>query len=66
MMAQDWTESAREPINHGRFINQFLPVMQLERINTKICKQKMSILFIYIYIYIYIYTHTHTELCSKA
>ena len=38
MIAQDWAESTREPINHGRFINQFLLDIiklthQLERIN---------------------------------
>ena len=67
MMAEDQAESPSEPINHRRFINQFLPdiiklMWRLERINIKICRQRMSILFyrIYIYIYIYIYTHTHT------
>ena len=68
-----WAKRTREPINYGIFINQFPPdiiksIRQLERINTKICRQKMSILFnqicingeilathIYIYIYIYIY-----------
>ena len=38
-------------------------MQQLKRINTKMCRQRISILFnqIYIYIYIYIYTRTHTE-----
>ena len=45
-MAQDKAESAREPISY-RF-NQFQPdiiilIQQLERINTKIWRQKMSI-----------------------
>ena len=44
MMVQDRAESNREPIDCGRFINQFLPdiiklIRQLERINTKICRQ---------------------------
>ena len=74
-MAQSWTEITWEIINYGRFINQFLPniiksIRQFERINKKIRRQKMSIMFneicineemllkytySYIYIYIYIY-----------
>ena len=50
MMTQNKAESTREPINHGRCMNQFwlhiiTSIQQLERINTKICRQKMSILF---------------------
>ena len=50
MMAQDWAESTEEPINHERFINQFPPdtiklMQQLEKINTKMCRQKMFVLF---------------------
>ena len=60
MIAQSWAESTREITNYGRFINQFPPniirsIRQFERINKKICRQKMSIMFNQIYIYIYIY-----------
>ena len=72
MIAQNCAESSREPINYERFVNQFRLdiiklIWQLERINEKICRQKMSILFSQIclnvemlpeyppYIYIYIY-----------
>ena len=61
MMAQDRTENTMEPNNFGRLINQFLPntinsMQCLESINTKMCRERMSILFKqYIYIYIYIY-----------
>ena len=60
MMLQDQIESIKKPINYGRFIDQFLPdtikfIWRLERKNTKIYRQRMSILFHYIYIYIYIY-----------
>ena len=39
-----------EITNYGRFINQFQPniirlIRQFERINQKICRQKMSIMF---------------------
>ena len=54
MMSQDWAESTRLPISYGSFINQFLPdtiksMRQLERTYTKMCTQKMSILFNEIY-----------------
>ena len=74
MIAQDRAESTREPINPERFINQFPPdtiisVCQLKRIYTKMCRQRMSLLFneiyIYIYIYIYVYTHTHSQRVLK-
>ena len=64
-------ESTWEITNYGRFINQFpsniiRSIRQFERINKKICRQKMPFMFneicineemlpIYIYIYIYIY-----------
>ena len=67
MMVQNWAESTWEITNYGRFINQFPPniirsIQQFERVNKKICRQKMSIMFnqicineemlpIYIYIY---------------
>ena len=58
MMSQDEAENTLETVNHGRFINQFqldiiTSIWQLERINTKICRQK----YVYIVqskIYIYI------------
>ena len=45
-MAQIWAESTREITNSGRFINQFplniiSSIRQFERINKKICRQKM-------------------------
>ena len=73
MMAQSWAESTWEITNYGRIINQFQPniirsIRQFERINKKICRQKMSIMFneicineemmpkyTYIYIYVYMY-----------
>ena len=50
MMAQSRAESTREINNYGSYINQFLPniiksIRQYERINKKICRQKMSIIF---------------------
>ena len=64
MMAQNKARSNREPINYGRFIKQFWPdiitsMQQLERIDTELCRQKISKLFNQIYIYIYIYLHAH-------
>ena len=67
--------------NYGKYINQFPPntiksIRQYERINKKICWQKMSIMFnencmrIYIYIYIqislnviYIYIYIYMCVC---
>ena len=56
MMAQDRSESTRVTISYGSFINQFLPdtiksMRQFERGYTKMCRQKMSILFNEICIY---------------
>ena len=47
MMAQSWTERTCEITNYGRFINHFPPniirsIKQFERINKKICRQKVS------------------------
>ena len=69
-MAQSQAKSTWEINNYGRYINQFpvntiKSIRQNERINKKICRQKMSIMFNeicineemlpkYIYIYIYI------------
>ena len=63
MMAKSRAESIWDIYNYEKCINQFLPnriksIWQYEKINKKICRQKMSIMFneicIYIYIYIYI------------
>ena len=63
--AQDRTKSTREPINYERFIKQYPPdirklMRRLQRINKKLCRLRMFILFnqIYICIYIYIYRHS--------
>ena len=61
-------ESTWEINNYGKYINQFLrniikSIRQYERINKKIFRQKISIMFNEIcIIYIYIYTHTHTHI----
>ena len=64
MMAQSRAESTRDTYNYGQYLNQFPPntikvIREFERIQKKICRHKMSIMFneicIYIYIYIYIY-----------
>ena len=64
MMAQSRAESTRDTYNYGQYINQFPPntikvIREFERIQKKICRHKMSIMFneicIYIYIYIYIW-----------
>ena len=49
-MAEGWAKSIREITSYGRFINQFPPniirsIRQIERINKKVCRQKMSIMF---------------------
>ena len=82
MMAQSRAESTRDTCNYGQYINQFPQntikvIREFERIQKKICRHKMSIMFneicineemlpkytyIYIYIYIYIHTHTHTHI----
>ena len=70
MMAQSRAESTRDTYNYGQYINQFPPntikvIREFERIQKKICRYKISIMFneicineemlpIYIYIYIYI------------
>ena len=83
MMAQGWAENTWEITTYGRFINQFPSniirlIQQFERINKKICRQKMSTMFnqiyikeemlpiyIYIYIYIYIQINMHIYLCTN-
>ena len=59
-MAQSRTESTRDIYNYGQCINQFPPntikaIRQYERIQKKICRQKMSVMFNEIGIYTYIY-----------
>ena len=67
-MAQSWAEITGDTYNYGQYINQFPPnaikvIREFERIQKKICRHKMSIMFneicineemlpIYIYIYI--------------
>ena len=71
MMAQSRAESTRDTCNYGQYINQFPQntikvIREFERIQKKICRHKMSIMFNeicineemlpkYTYIYIYIY-----------
>ena len=71
MMAQSRAESTRDTYNYGQYINQFPPntikvIREFERIQKKICRHKMFIIFNeicineeilpkYIYIYIYMY-----------
>ena len=73
-MVQSRAESTWEINNYGKGINQFQrntikAIRQYERINKKICRQKISVIFneicineemlpkyTYIYIHIYIYT----------
>ena len=43
MMAQSRAESTWEINNYGKYINK--SIQQYERINKKICRQKMSIIF---------------------
>ena len=50
MMAKNQAESTWDIYNYGKYINQFPPntikaIRQYERINKKICKQKMSNMF---------------------
>ena len=71
MMAQSRAESTRDTYNYGQYLNQFPPytikvIREFERIQKRICRHKMSIMFNeicineemlpkYTYIYIYIY-----------
>ena len=71
MMAQSRAESTRDTYNYEQYLNQFPPntikvIQEFERIQKKICRHKISIMFneicineemlpIYIYLYIYIY-----------
>ena len=68
MMAQSRTESTRDTYNYGQYLNQFPPEYdksntEFERIQKKICKHKMSIMFNEICIYIYIYIYVCIYIC---
>ena len=71
-MAQDSTENTGERINYGRFINQFWPeimtlIRQLKRINTKVCRPKISALFNETYTNEEMLPKcTHTHICMYA
>ena len=74
-----WAESTRDTYNYGQYLNQFPPNMikvirEFERIQKKICRHKMSIMFneicineeilpkythIYIYRCMYIYIYIY-------
>ena len=50
MMAQSRAESTMDTYNYGQYINQFPPntikvIQEFERIQKKICRHKMSIMF---------------------
>ena len=79
MMAQSRAESTRDTYNYGQYLNQFPPntikvIREFERIQKKICKHKMSIMFneicIYIYrymcIYIYVYVYLFVCVCAYS
>ena len=72
MMTQSRAESTRDTYNYGQYLNHFPPntikvIREYERIQKKICRHKMSIMFneicIYIYIYIYIYICIYICVC---
>ena len=82
MMAQSQAESTRDTYNYGQYLNQFPPntikvIREFERIQKRICRHKMSIMFneicineemlpIYIYIYMYAYrVKKSTQVLSK-
>ena len=50
MMAQSRAESTRDTYNYRQYLNQFLPntikvIQEFERIQKKICRHKVSIMF---------------------
>ena len=50
MMAQSRAESTRDTYNYGQYLNQFPPntirvIREFERIQKRICRHKMSIMF---------------------
>ena len=71
-MAQSWAESTWDTYNYGQYINQFPPntikaIWEYERIQKKICRQKMSLMVneICTHIYIYIYKQMNNEIIGK-
>ena len=74
MMAQSRAESTKDTYNYGQYLNQFPPntikvIREFERIQKKICRHKMSIMFNEICIneemlpkYTHTHTHTHTHI----
>ena len=82
MMAQSRAESTRDTCNYGQYINQFPQntikvIREFERIQKKICRHKMSIMFNeicineemlpkYTYIYIYIYGGELIRVCMRV
>ena len=79
-MAQDETKNTMEQTDYGMFINQFrldiiTLIRQHEMINTKICRQKMYILFNQIclneeifpkYTHIYVCMHVCVCVCVRV
>ena len=83
MMAQSRAESTRDTCNYGQYINQFPQntikvIREFERIQKKICRHKMSIMFneicineemlpkyTYIYIYIPVYWKIQKRIGSR-
>ena len=75
MMAQSRAESTRDTYNYGQYLNQFPPntikvIREFERIQKKICRHKMSIMFneicmneemLHIYIYYTPRVRTHCD-----
>ena len=82
MMAQSRPESTRDTYNYGQYLNQFPPntikvIREFERIQKRICRHKMSIMFNeicineemlpkYTYIYIYIYISSSSSSSRRA
>ena len=72
-MAQSRAESTKDTYNYGPYINQFPPntikvIREYERIQKKICRHKMSIMFNEICINEemlpkYIHTHIYIYVC---
>ena len=79
MMAQSRAETTRDTYNYGQYLNQFPPntikvIREFERIQKRICRHKMSIMFNEIcineemlprYTYIYICTRAFQKLHRK-
>ena len=84
MMAQSWAEGTKDTYNYGQYLNQLPPnkiklIPEFERIQKKICRHKMSIMFneicineemppkyTYSHIYTHILEHTHTHTHTHA